>query len=247
MITTDEGPFIAGPLMGSGRAPARATDPEPAAGPPKAQQRQELLFQGVACRHHGMTRRRPGSPARPPGRGCRRRRCPPPRATPRRGGYEPWRPAIAPARPRRSPDTRMPSSRVRSAMPSSATTRPRSTIATRSQTRSTSVSRWELRNTVVPRSRSAPMIVANVLAAHRIERRGRLVEDHEIGPAQQGDAQAEALLHALGERLDPVVGPLGQADELERTPRSPAAQSARGRRASSQWSASTSRAVIQPW
>ena len=39
--------------------------------------------------------------------------------------------------------------------------------------------------------------VANVPPPHRVERGGGLVEEHDLRVAQQGDAQAEALLHAL--------------------------------------------------
>ena len=44
---------------------------------------------------------------------------------------------------------------------------------------------------------------ANVVAADGIERRRGLVEQHELRPAQQSDAEPKALLHPLGERTRP--------------------------------------------
>ena len=107
-------------------------------------------------------------------------------------------------------------------MLSSVSTRPRSTIATRSQTRSTSVSRWELRNTVAPRPRSVPMISRTSLPARRIEGRSRFVENDQFGRAEQGYAEPQPLLHPLGESLDRRVGPLRQAHQLQGFVRLPA-------------------------
>ncbi len=83
--------------------------------------------------------------------------------------------------------------------------------------------------------------------AHRIERRRRFVEHDELRLAEQGDAEAESLLHALRERPDEVVGSVGQPDRIERGRdlgrRAPAARSP----ASAQWSAATSRARSHGW
>ncbi len=56
----------------------------------------------------------------------------------------------------------------------------------------------------------------NVGPADRIERRGRLVEEDQLGLAEQRDTQAEPLLHALREAAHRVVGPVGQPDPVER-------------------------------
>ena len=55
----------------------------------------------------------------------------------------------------------------------------------------------------------------DVVPPDRIEGRGRLVEDHEVRGAEERDPQPEALLHALREGSDEVLGAVGQADELE--------------------------------
>ena len=83
-----------------------------------------------------------------------------------------------------------------------ATARPWWRITTRSQTCSTSVSRCELRITVAPRSRAARTIAADVGPADRVERRGRFVEEDQLGLAEQRHAEPEPLLHALREAAD---------------------------------------------
>ena len=55
--------------------------------------------------------------------------------------------------------------------------------------------------------------VAHVDPAERIQRAGRFVQDHELGPGHQGDRQPEALLHALREAAHAVAGPVGQAHQ----------------------------------
>ncbi len=54
------------------------------------------------------------------------------------------------------------------------------------------------------------------MAPDRVERGGRLVQQDQFGTAEQGDAQPEPLLHALGEALHFVIGPIREADGLER-------------------------------
>src|SRR5215469_13414640 len=56
----------------------------------------------------------------------------------------------------------------------------------------------------------------DVVPADRVQGAGRLVEHHELGLAEQRHAQPQPLLHALGERADPVVTPPGQADGPQR-------------------------------
>ena len=97
-----------------------------------------------------------------------------------------------------------------------ATTRPASTIATRSHTSSTSDRRCELRKTVVPRSRAARMIRRTSARPTGSSADVGSSSRTSSGSAEQGDAEAEALLHALRERPDQVVGPVGQPDGVER-------------------------------
>ena len=56
----------------------------------------------------------------------------------------------------------------------------------------------------------------DVRPAERVERRGRLVEEHELRVPEQRDAQPEPLLHPLREAAHRVVGTIGQADPVER-------------------------------
>ena len=75
--------------------------------------------------------------------------------------------------------------------------RPRLKIATRSQTWWTWWRRWLDRRTVTPLSRARPLDDRqDVGHAGRVDRRGRLVEDHDRGILDQRVGQAEALAHA---------------------------------------------------
>ena len=56
----------------------------------------------------------------------------------------------------------------------------------------------------------------HVLPPDGIEGRSGFVEDHKLGLAEQGDPEAEALLHTLRIGFHPVVRPLGQTHEFER-------------------------------
>ena len=68
--------------------------------------------------------------------------------------------------------------------------------------------------TVAPRSRAADDR-SDVHPADRVERRRRLVEQDQLGIAEQCDGQAETLLHPLREAADRVVGAIGQTDMFE--------------------------------
>ena len=105
--------------------------------------------------------------------------------------------------------------------------------------------RCELSSTATPRDLQRQHDVADVDPAERVERAGRLVEDDELRPGDQGDGQPEPLLHALGEAADPVVRAVGQADE--RQARRAAPRPARRRPASRTCRASTSAAVSHGW
>ena len=70
--------------------------------------------------------------------------------------------------------------------------------------------------TVAPRSRAARTIGPDVGPAERVERRCRLVEEHELRVPEQRDTQPEPLLHPLREAAHGVVGTIGQPDPVER-------------------------------
>ena len=123
---------------------------------------------------------------------------------------------VRPASARSVTRRRTPSMATTSSSGPAAIERPWWRMTTRSHTRSTSVSRCELRMTVAPRSRAARMIGPDVGPAERVERRGRLVEEDELRIPEQRDAQPEPLLHPLREAAHGVVGTIGQADPVER-------------------------------
>ena len=66
-----------------------------------------------------------------------------------------------------------------------------------------------------PAGGQLPDQLADLAAAHRVEGRGRLVEQDQVGPGEQGQGEAEALGHALGVAADPLAAPPGQADPLQ--------------------------------
>ena len=101
--------------------------------------------------------------------------------------------------------------------------------------------------TVAPRSRAARTMAADVDPADRVERRRRLVEQDELGVAEQRDAEPEPLLHPLREAADRVVGSIGQADAVERVVDGAPAVRRPGRPASRAWRARTSRACSHGW
>src|SRR5260221_5086768 len=55
-----------------------------------------------------------------------------------------------------------------------------------------------------------------LMPSDRVQGAGRLVEHDELGLAEQRHAQPQPLLHALGERANLVVAPVGQTDDLQR-------------------------------
>ena len=160
----------------------------------------------------------------------------------------PSRASAARAGPSRSVTRiRTPSPATTSSSEPAATTRPWSTMTTRSQTRSTSVSRCELRMTVAPRSRAARTISRTSVRPTGSSAEVGSSSRTRSGVAEERDAEAEPLLHALGEAADRVVGPAGQVDVGERLgrrgrlARRPAAR--RARRGASR----TSRARSHGW
>ena len=124
--------------------------------------------------------------------------------------------AARPASSRPVTRRRTPSAATTSSSVPEAITRPWWRITIRSQTRSTSVRRCELRMTVAPRSRAARTIArtsirptgssADVGSSSRIS----------SGSPSSATARPETLLHPLREAADRVVGAIGQTDMFER-------------------------------
>ncbi len=50
------------------------------------------------------------------------------------------------------------------------------------------------------------------MTSHRVERAGRLVEEHDSGIVEECDAEAESLLHSLGEGAHAAGAAVGEAD-----------------------------------
>ena len=70
-------------------------------------------------------------------------------------------------------------------------------IATRSQVFSTSERMWLERKTVAPSATVSRSVSKKRLLDERVEARGRLVEDEQLGPVLERDDQADLLLVAL--------------------------------------------------
>ena len=80
--------------------------------------------------------------------------------------------------------------------------------------------------------RDAPLLEPEQPLPHqvpglRIEAGRRFVEQHELGLVDQRPGDREPPLHAAGQRLDLVVGPLGELDEVEQLRRPLAGHPAR--------------------
>ena len=95
--------------------------------------------------------------------------------------------------------------------------RPAAKMPIRSQTDWTWFRRWLDRRIAIWRSLDeAPEELEDLGDAERVDRRGRLVEDQDVGILDQRVGDAEALEHAPRVLLGLVVGPGRQADLLER-------------------------------
>ena len=88
-------------------------------------------------------------------------------------------------------------------------------ITTWSTVWATSASRWLETSTVRPSSARPRRKAAQPVDALGVEAVGRLVEDQDLGVAEQGGGQAEALAHAEREAADPAAGVGGQPDLVE--------------------------------
>ena len=89
-------------------------------------------------------------------------------------------------------------------------------MTTRSQTSSTSESKWLLKITVLPRPGQRQDQVLDFAAADGVQAGGRLVEDNQFGIVDQGLGQADAALHALGEFADHAGADGAQADHFQK-------------------------------
>ena len=100
---------------------------------------------------------------------------------------------------------------ISSAGEPSATTRPRSTITTRSASFSASSRSWVASRTQTPASRCSVTTSPHQLAAVDVEAGGGLVEERHLGPTDQGQGEGQALLlaprQAAGRGLGLVVQP----------------------------------------
>ena len=100
----------------------------------------------------------------------------------------------------------------------SATLRPFARMMTRSATRSASASSWVVSRTPAPRSlRAAAIDPPYCDASLGVDPGGRLVQEDDVGPADECECQGDALLLASGQPLprrlrDPVqIEKLGEA------------------------------------
>ena len=69
--------------------------------------------------------------------------------------------------------------------------------------------------TVVPSLLQVEDRLAQHLGIDRVEAAERLVEQHQLRPGDDGGDELHLLRHALGQRLDLLVGPRGQAHAFE--------------------------------
>ena len=96
-----------------------------------------------------------------------------------------------------------------------ATTRPRASTTSRSQSRSTRSSWWLLKSTGTPRGAAVAQQVGHRVDGGRVEPGERLVEDEGRRLVEQGGDDLHPLLVAEAERLDPVARAVGEPEPLE--------------------------------
>ena len=154
-------------------------------------------------------------------------------------------PGLGAARPRRSSRSRSSCWPSSSARVPAAATRPRSRITTRSQTRSTSPIRCELSSTATPRGLQREHEVADVGAAERVQRAGRLVEDTSSGRATSATARPSRCCMPL--EKPPTRSSARSASPTSGQALAPLAGRAPSTPASRTCSASTSAAVSHGW
>jgi hypothetical protein len=85
----------------------------------------------------------------------------------------------------------------------------------RSQTASTSLSRWELRKNSDPLAAEAPDEVADVASAEGIQGRGWLVQDDQTWLGQECLSDPDPLLHAFGVGSHAPSCCFGEADQFQ--------------------------------
>ena len=88
-------------------------------------------------------------------------------------------------------------------------------IATRSQRRSASSSRWVVRKIVTCRSRRLLDQLVHLARGDRVEAGRRLVEEEHLGIAEQRPRQGHPLPQALRERAARIPRPVAQVDRRE--------------------------------
>ncbi len=89
------------------------------------------------------------------------------------------------------------------------------TVATRSQTVSTSGMMWLEKKTVTPRSSLRENDVADVAPADGIQAAHGFIENEELGLAQKRLAEGDPLQHAFGEGPHLPIRPAGHGDLSE--------------------------------
>ena len=93
---------------------------------------------------------------------------------------------------------------------------PRWMTPTRPHTCSTSGMRWLESKTCAPAAQSLDED-SHLCHALRIESAGRLVQDQHVGILEQRRGHAEALLHTLRVRVEPIIGPVVEPGTSSRT------------------------------
>ncbi len=114
---------------------------------------------------------------------------------------------------------------------------------------SDSASAWSCvtSSALVPAARRMPRhLLAQRVAQPGVERRERLVEQHDLGVGGQGAGERDALALAARQLVRVVAGPVGQADELEALLRRARAGRRRSRRCRRRSGAGTARRPGRP-
>ena len=119
----------------------------------------------------------------------------------------------SPSRPRRI--VRRPLARLRLATVPPATTRPRSMIATDSQSASAASIWWVEKTSVRPSSRSSRNASRRIDEVDRVQPRERLVHQEDLRPVQDRGDELDLLLVALRELLGAAAGQLRDQEPVQ--------------------------------
>ena len=93
--------------------------------------------------------------------------------------------------------------------------RPSTITATRSASAWASSMKWVVRKTVLPSAQRSLIVDHAWRRAERVEAGGRLVEEEQVGVADEGEGEVEAAPLAAREQLDASALLAGQAHELD--------------------------------